>query len=95
RYDEEMNEVIVHCDSGRLRRPLIVVQNGASKIAHSDREEIARGSLTFSDLIRQGKVEWIDAEEEEDSLIAIEPFDAPARCPHCERALSRTDLVYP
>ncbi len=95
RYDEEMNEVIVHCDSGRLRRPLIVVQNGAAKITHSDREEIARGALSFSDLIRQGKIEWIDAEEEEDSLIAIEPFDAPARCPHCERALSRSDLLYP
>ncbi|MCI4363612.1 MAG: DNA-directed RNA polymerase subunit B [Thermoplasmata archaeon] len=94
RYDEGMNEVIVHCDSGRLRRPLIVVRESAPRVTRSDLEELGRGTLTYTDLIRQGKVEWIDAEEEEDSLIAIEPYRPPDRCPKCARELSPGDVTW-
>ncbi|MCI4341735.1 MAG: DNA-directed RNA polymerase subunit B [Thermoplasmata archaeon] len=94
RYDEVMNEVIVHCDSGRLRRPLIVVRESAPRVSRSDLEELGRGTLTYTDLIRQGKVEWIDAEEEEDSLIAIEPYRPPERCPKCARELSPGDVTW-
>ncbi|HXQ49262.1 MAG TPA: DNA-directed RNA polymerase subunit B [Thermoplasmata archaeon] len=92
RYDEEMNEVIVHCDSGRLRRPLIVVKDGVPKVTRSDLDELGQGTLAYTDLIRQGKVEWIDAEEEEDALIAVDAYLPPERCPKCERALSRSDI---
>jgi DNA-directed RNA polymerase subunit B len=94
RYDEGMNEVIVHCDSGRLRRPLIVVRESAPRVTRSDLEELGRGTLTYTDLIRQGKVEWIDAEEEEDSLVAIEPYRPPDRCPKCARELSPGDVTW-
>ncbi len=92
RYDAEMNEVIVHCDAGRLRRPLVVVRNGVPRATRADLDELARGTRSFTDLIREGKIEWLDAEEEEDSFIAIEPFVLPDRCPKCERALSRGDI---
>ncbi|HTZ61761.1 MAG TPA: DNA-directed RNA polymerase subunit B, partial [Thermoplasmata archaeon] len=92
RYDAEMNEVIVHCDAGRLRRPLIVVRSGVPRVTRTDLDELARGTRSFTDLIREGKIEWLDAEEEEDSFIAVEPFVAPDRCPKCERALSRGDI---
>ncbi len=94
RYDAEMNEVILHCDPGRLRRPLLVVKNGVPRITRSDVTDLADGKLTFTDLIRQGKVEWLDAEEEEDALIAVEGYPLPERCPKCERALSRGDLAW-
>ncbi len=94
RYDTEMNEVIVNSDSGRLRRPLLVVKNGVTRLTRQDLDDLGRGSLAFTDLIRGGKVEWLDAEEEEDTLIAVEPFDLPERCPHCERALSRGDTKW-
>ncbi|MCI4343958.1 MAG: DNA-directed RNA polymerase subunit B, partial [Thermoplasmata archaeon] len=92
RYDDEMNEVIVHCDSGRLRRPLVVVKGGVPRVTRSDLDDLARGTLSFSDLIRQGKIEWVDAEEEEDSLVAVDPYVPPDRCPKCTKALSRSDL---
>ncbi|MCI4339532.1 MAG: DNA-directed RNA polymerase subunit B'', partial [Thermoplasmata archaeon] len=92
RYDAEMNEVIVHCDAGRLRRPLVVVRNGVPRATRTDLDELARGTRSFTDLIREGKIEWLDAEEEEDSFIAVEPFVSPDRCPNCERALSRGDV---
>ena len=94
RYDEAMNEVIVHSDSGRLRRPLVFVQNATPKVSRSDLEELTTGTRTYSDLIRAGAVEWMDAEEEEDALIAVEASVPPDRCPKCEHALSRSDVKW-
>jgi DNA-directed RNA polymerase subunit B len=92
RYDGVMNEVIVHCDPGRLRRPLIVVKDGVPRVTRADLDDLQQGTLSFSDLIHAGKVEWLDAEEEEDTLIAVDAFEHPERCPQCERALSRGDV---
>jgi len=92
RYDSVMNEVILHCDSGRLRRPLLVVREGIPALTRQDLDGLRTGDLQFTSLIRQGKVEWLDAEEEEDALIAPEAFSVPERCPRCHRALSRGDL---
>ena len=38
RYDVEANDVIVNCDIGRLRRPLLVVKNG--KLLLNDKYKI-------------------------------------------------------
>ncbi len=94
RYDSVMNEVIIHGDSGRLRRPLIVVSDGAPKITRQELDLLTKGEMTFADLIRGGKVEWLDAEEEEDTLIAIEPYTNPERCPECAHALSKGDVTW-
>ena len=94
RYDEVMNEVIVHADSGRLRRPLVVVKDGAPKVNRSDLEEMNRGAVSYTDLIHQGKVEWLDAEEEEDALIALDAYRSPDRCDNCLRELSRGDVTW-
>ncbi len=37
-------------------------------------------------------MEWIDAEEEEDAYILVDPYEPPERCTHCNRALSPTDV---
>ncbi len=92
RYDSVMNEVIVNCDSGRLRRPLIVVQDGVPRVTQPDLDDLRNGVRSYSDLVRGGQVEWIDAEEEEDALVSIDSFVAPERCPKCSHALSRSDV---
>jgi DNA-directed RNA polymerase subunit B len=92
RYDEEMGEVIINCDEGRLRRPLLVIQEGRPVITRKHLEDIREGKVKWADLLREGVMEWIDAEEEEDSLVAVEPFDPPERCTNCGRALSPTDV---
>jgi DNA-directed RNA polymerase subunit B len=92
RYDEEMGEVIINCDEGRLRRPLLVVQEGRTVITRKHLEDIREGKVKWADLLREGVMEWIDAEEEEDSLVAVEAFDPPERCIACARALSPTDV---
>ncbi|MCK5292613.1 MAG: DNA-directed RNA polymerase subunit B [Thermoplasmata archaeon] len=92
RHDRHMNEVVINCDEGRLRRPLVVIKDGRPVLTAKHLEEVTMGKRKMSDLVRIGVVEWVDAEEEEDSFIAIYPYDVPARCEHCRAPLSRNDV---
>jgi len=77
-------EVYVNCDKGRLRRPLFVVENGKLKITKDHIEKLKSGRLTWSDLVRNGIIEYLDAEEEESSLIAVNPEDITDKHTHME-----------
>src|SRR3989454_1124062 len=94
RYDENMGEIIINCDEGRIRRPLLVVKDGHIVFSRKHVEELKMGRLRFSDLVRNGVVEWIDAEEEEDTFIALYPYDVPSRCKECKHPLSRNDVTW-
>ncbi len=94
RYDEEMGEVVINCDEGRLRRPLLIVKNGRLALTRKHIEGIREGRIRWDDLFREGFIEWLDAEEEEDALVLVEAYDLPKRCPceGCNHALSKTDV---
>ena len=92
RYDDEMGEVIINSDDGRLRRPLLVLKDGRTVLTRKHIEGIRDGKISWDDLFRDGILEWLDAEEEEDSLVLVSPYDLPARCPECGHALSETDV---
>jgi len=70
-YDIEGNDVIVNCDCGRLRRPLLVAENGKLLLNQKIMAELKEGKKKWTDLINDGAVEYIDAEEEENALIAL------------------------
>src|SRR4030042_3006949 len=70
-YDIEGNDVIVNCDCGRLRRPLLVSENGKLLVNQKTFAELKEGKKKWTDLINDGAVEYIDAEEEENALIAL------------------------
>lgn len=92
RYESEMNEVIINCDEGRLRRPLLIIKNGRLILTRKHVEGIREDRIKWNDLFREGIIEWIDAEEEENALIAIEAYETPRRCPKCNHATSKTDV---
>ena len=69
--DESMNEILINCDEGRLRRPLVVVNGGKSALTEQHLTDIRSGRLKVMPLIREGILEYMDAEEEENALIAI------------------------
>ena len=92
RFDEDMNEVIINCDEGRLRRPLLVLKDGKTMLTRRHLEGIRDHKVVWEDLFREGIIEWIDAEEEEDSFIAVDAYATPVRCSHCGHALSPTDV---
>jgi DNA-directed RNA polymerase subunit B len=94
RFDDNMNEIIINCDEGRLRRPLLVVRHGKTMLTHKHVDEMRSSKVKWSDLIREGVVEWIDAEEEEDTYIAVFAYKAPQKCEHCGKFLSEIDVEW-
>ncbi|MFH1101032.1 MAG: DNA-directed RNA polymerase subunit B [Methanobacteriota archaeon] len=82
-YAEE-NDVIVNCDCGRLRRPLVVVENGKLLFTETHLKEFQIGKKKWTDLINEGIVEYIDAEEEENTLIALTREDITPEHTHME-----------
>jgi len=83
-YYEDTHEVQVNCDAGRVRRPAIVVENGKSRLTDEHLRMIKDGEWGFLDLLRNGIVEFLDAEEEENTLIAMYPKDITPKTTHLE-----------
>ncbi|RLM76211.1 DNA-directed RNA polymerase subunit B [Halorubrum sp. Atlit-26R] len=81
---DRTREVIVNADAGRARRPLIVVENGEPLLGDEEIEALERGDVEFEDLVERGYVEFIDAEEEEDILVAVDEEDVTEDHTHLE-----------
>jgi DNA-directed RNA polymerase subunit B len=94
RFDDNMNEIIINCDEGRLRRPLLVVRHGRTLLTHKHVDEMRAAKIRWTDIIHEGVVEWIDAEEEEDAYIAVFSFKTPQKCEHCGKFLSEIDVEW-
>jgi len=70
-----VKEVYVNTDAGRIRRPLIILRNGKPLITKKDIDQLKKGEKSFSDLVKEGKIEYIDADEEENTYIALNVSD--------------------
>jgi len=82
----EKEEIYVNCDEGRVRRPLIVVENGVPKLRAEHIEKIRSAEWTWDDLVRRGIIEYIDAEEEENVYAALSFEDVTPHHTHVEIA---------
>ena len=74
------SEVRIYTDAGRICRPLFIVtdQQLAIKKHHiSQLQGVSpdQKKLTWTDLLMEGLVEYVDTEEEETTMIAMEPKD--------------------
>ena len=75
-------EIRIYTDSGRLLRPLLVVNNNKLKLRPGQLKSIN----SFESLKESGYIEYIDAEEEESCLIAMDPSyveNTNMRYTHC------------
>lgn len=81
---ESSKEIYVNCDAGRVRRPLIIVENGESKLKQEHIAKLRTGELRWRDLVRMGIVEYLDAEEEENANISLDYSSLSSNHTHLE-----------
>ncbi len=67
----EREEIYVNSDEGRVRRPLIIIENGSSKLQPEHIEKMLSGEWSWDNLVKNGIIEYLDAEEEENAYVAI------------------------
>ncbi len=70
-HDEENDLVNIESTKGRLRRPLIVVKNGVSLFTDKHNTQLQKNEISWTDLFNQGVIEYLDASEEENALVAF------------------------
>jgi DNA-directed RNA polymerase subunit B len=79
-----IKEVHVNCDAGRVRRPLIRVEEGNPVLGIEEVRKLGSGEISWGDLINNGIIELLDAEEEENALVANELPDIGSETTHME-----------
>ena len=67
---------------------LLVIEHGSLNLNKLHLDGLRSGELTFADLVSSGVIEWVDAEEEEDLLVAPRPFDLPLMSPEHGRPIN-------
>ena len=69
--NEGLQTITISTEPGRVLRPLVVVENGSSKMTNEVLIQLEQGELKWEDLINRGIIEYIDASEEEGALVAV------------------------
>jgi len=63
--------VYIASHGGRVCRPYIIVEKGQSKVTTRHIEELTQGVRSFEDFLREGLVEYLDVNEENDCQVAL------------------------
>ncbi|MBJ84771.1 MAG: DNA-directed RNA polymerase subunit B [Euryarchaeota archaeon] len=88
RHDAVNRDIFINTDKGRILRPLLVLDGGSMVLSKEYLDGLKDRSISFKDLVNEGVVEWVDAEEEEDLLVAPRPFDLPQTSPKNGRPIN-------
>jgi len=83
-YDKDRGNVSVECLGGRLRRPLVVVKDGKPLLTEKQLSQLEKNEISWSDLVNQGIIEYVDAMEEENALIAFKQDEVSEEHTHIE-----------
>lgn len=71
RNDEGFQIVFISIEAGRVLRPLIIVENNVSKLKNEHLIQLEQNELQWVDLVKKGIIEYLDASEEENALVAL------------------------
>ncbi len=83
-HHKHLGELKITTDTGRVRRPLIIIENGKSKLTQEHIDKLKRKEITWEDLLKVGAIEYLDSEEDENAYIALKPSDVTSEHTHLE-----------
>ncbi|KAJ0673256.1 putative DNA-directed RNA polymerase [Helianthus annuus] len=81
---EKQRCVYIASDCGRVCRPLVIADNGVSRIKHHHMKELKDGVRNFDSFLRDGLLEYLDVNEENNALIALYEEEATSETTHIE-----------
>ncbi len=84
RFDKFLDTVFINSEVGRVIRPLIIVEDGVSRLKEEHLELVKRGVLTWEGLFDKGILEYLDAAEEDDCYICLNEKDLTGEHTHLE-----------
>ncbi len=91
RVDNSLDTVFLCSEIGRVLRPLIIVDNKIPRLKEEHLKLVKDGSLSWEGLIKEGIIEYLDAAEEDDCLIALAEDDLTENHTHLE--IDRIDCL--
>ncbi len=90
RYNSDFGNILISTEPGRVLRPLIVVENGISKLREEHLLKIEQSEIGWKELIQEGIIEYLDASEEEGALVAL--FEGDLTLEHTHLEIDASDL---
>ncbi|KAK0626221.1 hypothetical protein B0T14DRAFT_448056 [Immersiella caudata] len=82
--NSHFSAVHIATDEGRICRPYIIVQDGKSKLRPEHLRLLQLGKANFDDFLTHGIVEYLDVNEENDTLVALSESDITKLTTHME-----------
>jgi len=83
-YYPQINEVRINTDSGRVRRPLIILENGKPRLTEEIIKRLKDNEIRWQDLIKTACIECLDTEEEDSALVALNERSITSEHTHLE-----------
>jgi DNA-directed RNA polymerase subunit B len=83
-YNEKVNELHLITDRGRVRRPYLVIENGKLRFTPEIEKRVRNNELGWHHLVKMGIIEYLDAQEEENVLIASKQEEITDEHTHLE-----------
>lgn len=81
---QDLDFIYIESSPGRVRRPLIIVDNGINRFTKDVAEKLRVGEYTYEDLAKDGIIEYLDAMEEDDAYVAMYESEVTAEHTHLE-----------
>ena len=83
-YDVRADRVEVEAARGRAQRPLIVVKDSKPLLTEKHVKQLEKNEINWSDVVKQGVIEYLDAAEEENAQVAFFENEITAETTHLE-----------
>ena len=82
--NEEDQQVHIACDGGRLTKPFILVEKGECKLKDFHIQQLASRVKNFDDFVREGIIEYLDVNEQNNANIVSTPKEIKQKTTHLE-----------